>query len=123
MTSPLMAAVAQVPPRPARPRVHAEIGDYRSWLREYVPHESARWERIRAYRRFTETWPDLEDWFAAPLPVRLGFTGVDLRCTGRTEMHRANGYLIYLALVVGVGLDFDFLLGRKYARSFSVAGG
>lgn len=122
MSSPADAPIAVAPPRLEGRRVHARIEDYRSWLREYVPHEAARWERLRAYRRFTETWPDLEDWFAAPLPVRLGFTGGELR-TGRTQMHRANGYLIYLSLVGGVGLDFDLLLGRKYTRPFSVPGG
>lgn len=88
-----------------------------------MPSEVARWERMRAYRRFVEAWPDLHGWFAAPLPVRLGF--VDERLDGnlRGRSHQASGYLVYLSLVRGVGLDYPLLLGRKYARLFHPAGG
>ena len=75
------------------------------------------------YRRFTERWPDLEDWFAAPLPVRLGFTGPGLGAAGRGPGHKAAGYLVYLSLAGGVGLDYEFLLGRKFARPFHPAAG
>jgi integrase len=104
-------------------RRHASEQDYRSWVYEYVPHQAVRWERLCAYRRFVEQWPDLRDWFAATLPVRLGFEGGRIFATGRTAAHRAAGYLVYLALVRGVDLDADYLLGRKYARLLSDAGG
>ena len=104
-------------------RSHAGIEDYRSWVGEFVPNQAVRWARMCAYRGFVQAWPDINDWFAAPLPVRLGFTGGALRADGRTVAHRANGYLMYLALVRGVGLDYGFLLGRKYNRMFSEEGG
>lgn len=75
------------------------------------------------YRHFLDRWPDLQDWFAAPLSVRLGFTGGPTLATGRTVAHRAQSYLVYLSLVRGVGLDWDLLLGRTYARMFTVNGG
>lgn len=78
---------------------------------------------LTGYRRFVEQWPRLPDWFAAPLPVRLGFEGGPLFASGRTAAHRASSYLVYLALVRGVGLDADYILGRKYARLLSDAGG
>jgi integrase len=37
--------------------------------------------------------------------------------------HQASGYLTYLSLVHGVGLDYELLLGRKYARLFNAASG
>jgi integrase len=78
---------------------------------------------MTTYRHFVDRWPDLDDWFTAPLPLRLGFSGGTRHATGRTVAHRAQSYLIYLSLVRGVGLDWDLLLGRTYARMFSVAGG
>jgi hypothetical protein len=104
-------------------RRHASEEEYRAWVWKYVPHEAARWERMRAYRRFVEQWPQLPAWIAAPLPVRLGFEGGRLFANGRTAAHRASGYLVYLALVGGVALDADYILGRKYARLLSAAGG
>lgn len=78
---------------------------------------------MSAYRRFVEQWPDLEDWLSAPLAERLGFTGDRLYANGRTAAHRAAGYLVYLALVGGVGLDFAYVLGRRYARILDPASG
>lgn len=108
---------------PWRPREHAGEREYRAWVDAHLPAAWARWERMRAYRRFTEHWPDLEDWFAAPLTERLGFTGTDLNAGGRGPGHHAAGYLVYLSLVRGVPLDYEFLLGRKFARPFHPSAG
>jgi hypothetical protein len=104
-------------------RRHASEAEYGAWVNAFVPNQDARYERMAAYRRFVRAWPDLEAWFEAPLLVRAGFTGAPLRSTGRTATFSASGYLVYLALVHGVGLDHDFLFVRKYARLFSVQGG
>jgi hypothetical protein len=104
-------------------RRHASEAEYGAWVNAFVPNQDARYERMAAYRRFVRAWPDLEAWFAAPLLVRAGFTGAPLRSTGRTATFNASGYLVYLALVHGVGLDHDYLFVRKYARLFSVQGG
>lgn len=126
MTSPATERIAVVPEARARSRrlrVHASEVAYRAWLSAHVPTEAARWERLRAYHRFIEAWPDLQGWFAAPLPVRLGFVDEKLDGNLRGRSHRASGYLVYLSLVRGVGLDYELLLGRKYARLFHPAGG
>jgi len=108
----------------ARPRIaHAAEADYQSWVAEHIPHQAARWERVRAYRRFVEAWPDLQAWFSAPLMERLGFVGGPFRANGRTDAFMATSYLTYLSLVHGIGLDHDFLFARKYARLFSIEGG
>jgi hypothetical protein len=78
---------------------------------------------MSAFRRFVEQWPDLEDWFSAPLAERLGFTGDRLYANGRAAAHRAAGYLVYLALLGGVSLDFAYVLGRRYARILDPASG
>lgn len=74
---------------------------------------------MASYRRFVRAWPDLEDWFQAPLLVRAGFTGAPLRATGRTGTFSASGYLVYLALVHGVALDYEFLFELHLARRCS----
>ena len=120
-----LAAAAAVAPARRVPlaRAHASEDDYRGWVEAHIPACHARWERMRAYRRFTERWPDLEGWFAEPLPVRLGFTGAGLNASGRGPGHQAAGYLVYLSLVRGVGLDYGFLLGRMFARPFDPSAG
>ena len=124
MTAPAArVSLAATPAQVGVTRWHAGEAEYRAWVWQYVPHEAARWERMRSYRRFVEQWPDLRDWFTATLPVRLGFEGGRLFATGRTAAHRAAGYLVYLALVRGIELDADYILGRKYARLLSDAGG
>lgn len=105
------------------PRRHASEAAYGAWVKTFVPHQAARYERMAAYRRFLQAWPDLEEWFEAPLLVRAGFIGAPLLATGRTGTFSASGYLVYLALVHGIGLDHDFLFVRKYARLFSVEAG
>lgn len=104
-------------------RRHATEAEYAAWVKAFVPHYAARYERVASYRRFVQAWPDLEDWFQAPLLVRAGLTGGPLRATGRTGTFDASGYLVYLALVHGVGLDYEFLFVRKYARLFSIQAG
>lgn len=104
-------------------RRHATETEYGAWVKAFIPHYAARYERMAAYRRFVQNWPDLEDWFQAPLLVRAGFTGGPLRATGRTDTFDASGYLVYLALVQGLGLDYDFLFVRKYAQLFSIPAG
>ncbi|UTT69369.1 site-specific integrase [Arthrobacter sp. DNA4] len=104
-------------------RRHATEAEYSAWVKAFIPHYAARYERMASYRRFVQAWPDLEEWFQAPLLVRAGFTGGPLRANGRTATFDASGYLVYLALVRGVGLGYEFLFVRKYARLFSVQAG
>lgn len=106
-----------------RERHHATEAEYAAWVKAFIPHYAARYQRMAAYRRFVQTWPDLEDWFRAPLLVRAGFTGGPLRATGRTDTFDASGYLVYLALVQGLGLDYEFPFVRKYAQLFSIPAG
>lgn len=109
---------------PAGPSlVHAATAEYGAWVAEHILHEAARWERMRAYRRFVEAWPDLQAWFLAPLMDRLGFSGGAVRANGRTDAFMATSYLTYLSLVRGIRLDHDFLFARKYARLFTAEAG
>jgi len=62
-----MTAAAGLLSTEGRPsaRVRALESDYRDWMHHHVPHPAARWNRMHAYHRFVQAWPDLETWFAS----------------------------------------------------------
>ena len=53
------------------PRAHADRACYKSWVDEHRPSYAVRWARLDDYNRFVDRWPDLQDWFDAPLRQRL----------------------------------------------------
>src|SRR5713226_232491 len=67
---------------------------------------------LAARRRFVKRYPDLEEWFAAPLALRVGRLGrrpngailSDLRS------YQARPYLLFLALSGYAELDWEWLL-------------
>ena len=73
----------------------------------------------RSTRRFVEQWPQLQDWFAAPLRLRLGCRRRRLFATGRPHGAPAPACLPDLpSLVHGVALDYDCCsAARSPARS------
>lgn len=103
--------------------VHAAEIEYKSWLNEHVVHPTLRWQKMVVYRGFVGSFPNLAEWFDAPLAQRLGFVGGPSWAQGRTRTHEAIGYLAYLSLVRGVSLDYDYLLARQFTRLLSDAGG
>ena len=119
MTEPA-PALSLLQPSVSGARHHASEQEYKAWIDRYVPGRAGRWERMRVYHRFIERWPCLEDWFTAPLSARLGFDHASGQ--QRTAAQQAGPYLMYLSLVQRVPLDFDYLLGRKFAYIFRPEG-
>jgi integrase len=76
------------------------------------------------YDRFVKHWPDLEEWFAAPLLARL-----DLSSDGAPSLapggkrtgpaYDAGSYLTYLALVHRMPMDADWVLSRNFDSVFN----
>jgi hypothetical protein len=76
------------------------------------------------YDRFVKHWPDLEEWFAAPLLARL-----DLSLDGAPSLSPggkrtgpaddAGSYLTYLALVHRMPMDADWVLSRNFDSVFN----
>jgi hypothetical protein len=113
---------------PAPQRRHADREEYFSWLdavfggepraRGQERHPAIKSRRY-FYNRFLKRWPDLEEWFAAPLLDRL-----DLGPDGTPAMSAAgkrNGpsveagpYLIYLSMAHRMPLDADYVLSRNF---------
>lgn len=90
---------------PPEPR-HAGREEYAAFLRTRA-RPGQRKRHLLAYTRFVAEYPDLRDWFAAPLPERVGA----LRGTGeRNASALARPYLYFLALRGRARFDWEWIL-------------
>jgi integrase len=113
---------------PAPRRRHADREEYFSWLDTvFAGGTRARGqERVPAiksrryfYNRFLRHWPDLEEWFAAPLLARLdlgpdGTPAVSAAGKRNGPSCEAGPYLIYLSMTHRVPLDAGYVLSRNF---------
>ncbi|MFE7040793.1 tyrosine-type recombinase/integrase [Streptomyces atratus] len=117
-----MTVLALAPaPEPDRRRCHAPREEYFAWVRATFADAPASVKSRRYfYNRFLKHWPDLEDWFAEPLLVRLDLHGRDSHEPGKRigPSHEAGPYLAYLSLVHGLRLDADYVLSRNFDSLF-----
>jgi integrase len=113
---------------PAPRRCHAPREEYFGWLDDVfgeAPRTRGR-DRVATiksrryfYNRFVKYWPELEEWFAAPLFARLdlgpdGVPTVAPRGKRVGPCSDAGSYLIYLSLVHRVPMDADWVLSRNF---------
>jgi integrase len=119
-----MTAPALITPestRRALSRCHAPRNEYFDWVRDvFAGTPSSIKSRRYFYNRFVRHWPNLEDWFAAPLLVRLDLHDRDQWQTGKRmgPSHEAGTYLTYLSLVHGLPMEADWLLSRNFDSMF-----
>ncbi|MDJ0363467.1 site-specific integrase [Rhodococcus sp. H29-C3] len=98
---------------------HVDRATYRKWLWINTTPGS-RYSRLAHYDEFIARWPQLSEWFAAPLAQRT--FDVDEPVAGQHPHGGANvimPYLSYLSLVHGIGLDYDLLFARTFAGPFT----
>jgi len=91
---------------------HCREEEYGRFVASLPIGEAYQRHKIHSRQRFVARWPDLRDWFTAPLGERLGrLHGEDRgQMTDRMSYH-ARGYLLYLSLQGYIQLDYDWLLG------------
>jgi len=71
-------------------------------------------QRIYAARHFVRRWPDLTEWFAAPLTSRLSASGADAPAADDARLSNdALGYLLFLGLRGYARFDYAWLLAAK----------
>ena len=114
--------------QPAPRRCHAVREEYFTWLDDVFnggirARGPARAGVIKSrryfYDRFVRRWPDLEEWFAAPLLTRLDL-GADgapvLSAAGKRTgpAYDAGSYLVYLSMIHRMPLDADYVLSRNF---------
>jgi len=101
---------------PESTRLYTQVSDpieaeYLAFVERYYPNEGTRnfYRKNRAL--FVHTYPDLAEWFAAPLADRVG------RRHGMAQGHythrasyEARQYLFYLAMRGYITLDWEWLI-------------
>lgn len=115
MTTPALPAAS---PR----REHAPREEYFAWAKEvFASAPKSVKSRRYFYDRFLKHWPDLEDWFAEPLLVRLDLHDRVVHEPGKRlgPSHEAGPYLVYMSLVHGMPLDAGFVLSRNFDSLFN----
>lgn len=90
---------------------HAPAGEYDQFLEQYYPLPDTRRYYRNRRTRFVETYPDLQDWFAAPLAERVGrLYGAALGTGGQPVAYQARPYLFFLAAHGYAIFDWDWLI-------------
>lgn len=89
---------------------HADEAEYAAFLARIPMADSFRRKRLIYRSMFIESWPDIRDWFAAPLPIRIGCLNGDKQAHPTYPVSfRARSYLYYAAMTDRIRLDYDFL--------------
>lgn len=115
---PVAIAPAGTPARPSSAAEaivsrHCPQEEYAAFATDIDSDRKGR-QRIYAARRFTRRWPDLAEWFAAPLATRLivPSAGADQPADARLSQD-ALGYLLFLGLRGYARFDYAWLLAAK----------
>jgi len=89
-------------------RSHASTAEYAAFVHgRNRPTTAELWVQRR--QQFVRVYPDLETWFGAPLPVRVGRLYGDGRPSFGLS-YRARPYLMFLGLSAFAWFDWDWLL-------------
>jgi len=89
-------------------RSHASTAEYAAFVHgRNTPTTAELWLQRR--QQFVRVYPDLETWFRAPLPVRVGRLYGDGRPSFGLS-YRARPYLMFLGLYGFAWFDWDWLL-------------
>jgi integrase len=103
---------------------HASPEEYATYLQTFSTTNSRYPDELQRAKRFIRRYPDLKQWFAAPLAERVG------RLSGEAENqvydrvnYNARRYVLFLAASGYIRLDWEWLLavetlhpGRVYER-------
>jgi hypothetical protein len=96
---------------------HADEADYAAFLARIPMDDSFRRKRLFYRSMFIESWPDINDWFCAPLPIRIACLSGDKQAHPTYPVSfRARSYLYYAAMTDCIRLDYDFLFAVRNMR-------
>lgn len=98
-------------PGAEHPRRHASIEEYRAFLRTRNSAGTVG-EFSKRYLRFVRLYPELETWFEAELPERVGrLYGETREQTSYRISNQARPYLSFLAVRGYAWFDWEWLVG------------
>ena len=90
---------------------HCSADEYDAFLQRCYPTKQFVQQRRSQRKQFVEACPDIEEWQAAPLAVRVGRINGQTRATLQDRpSYFARAYLYYLALKGHLRLDYPWLL-------------
>ncbi|MYS85451.1 tyrosine-type recombinase/integrase [Embleya scabrispora] len=115
-----VTALAPTPDSPRRR--HASREEYAAWVRAtFAGSRGTISTRLWFYDRFVKLWPDLDEWFAAPLLTRLDLDADTPPEPGKRygPSHEAGSYLAYLSLTHRLPMDAGWVLARNFDSLFN----
>jgi integrase len=90
---------------------HASLEEYTAFVSTYARTPGSQDYLLRSYRRFVKQYPDLLEWFQAPLPQRIGrLLAEDAEQIRFPVSSYARPYLMFLGVRGYVLFDWDWLL-------------
>ncbi|MFE4518273.1 hypothetical protein ACFRMQ_29305 [Kitasatospora sp. NPDC056783] len=100
-----------------RPARHCPEAEYLAFVNGQDIHPGYRGAKLRHYRVFMQRWPNMTDWFAAPLVERVGrLPGEPHTAPSLPVSFRARPYLLFLALRGHIAFDYPWMLGAGQLR-------
>ncbi len=100
---------------------HAEASEYTAFvqafanLRTYAKPGKERARLLRCRTQFVQSYPDLNEWFSAPLVERVGrLYHEDYNHPSYPIPYRSRHYLIFLALYGYALMDWDWLIATHH---------
>ncbi len=93
------------------PNQHASEAEYTAFVERHYLKEDTRSLYRKSRALFVHTYPDLAEWFAAPLEVRVGRRhGMAQREYIHQASYEARQYLFYLAMRGYITFDWEWLI-------------
>lgn len=108
--------------RDRAPCEHCDDDEYGRFVQGLAITQTMK-DRRRQFRRdFVAAFPDLRDWAAAPLALRLGrLHGESYTRPLHAPSLQARAYLYYLVYTNRLRLDYDYLLSSPHIYSLRIA--
>jgi integrase len=112
---------------------HATAEEYAEFLGDHLRKASSIKTYLHRRKQFVDAYPELADWFSAPLAERIGRLhgerwGTRMKEPKSTELtcrvsYRARPYLAFLALRGYASFDWEWLVGMPRLDVWSLFGG
>jgi hypothetical protein len=105
-----MTGTHRLPTSPLVACYHANDAEYADFVKGYISGTKYTIQLLGYRSRFVGQYPDLRDWFNAPLSERVGWKYAGHEHTKELTSYRARPYLIFLVLRGYACLDWEWLL-------------
>ncbi len=121
-----MRNTADLAPVPPVPFHHASAQQWETFVRHYATSKKYQGALLLSRRQFVECYPDLGEWFAAPLVERVGRSDEECRQNvGHNDVlykvsYHARHYLAFLALRGYARFDWEWLIAVRQFRPSSL---